>query len=658
MVLAKNKKTANIHKFIFLTPIMKMKTKIIIGLLLFVFGGINFSLAQNSNNNNGEVADFDVKNAMTDVQALKKNLDELIDELYSLDEQERWTNNSISDKYRATRGEIVKVIQTINTTTDTITEQLKKIETYKKLMVITYKELQASRSGMVDTKQHIEDFVNFIYKLDNKLYNENTNSIDEIKLLINSDNVPLTLANNHLVQSMVIQINDLMNSFQVNEKKQLETMKKLNQLKSEAKASIGQYQNEIEQLQQKKNYLLQFMKLYQNDTTQKQITIDTFFESTKDVYTKIIELIHDSKRWVYKVDFDMEKKLEKLNKTTNNNAYPLAWPIYPIESIQTYFWDEQYQKQHGVPHMGIQIKAEQRTPVYAARDGIVYFVAENDHIAINWIMIAHTDWYISVYQYLNEHIVQAGDEVKKGQIIWYSWGEPGTRGAGFISQWANLSFSIFKDWIARDPFEILDTSIVQDKQVLPEGYQIKYLRDKYARTIDITDLELMTGDTHIKRQVQFLSKFWIGTYRNIAFRENVVKETNIDTDMVICVAFAESTLGRHLSTSNNIGNVGNNDRWDRVWFTSAYGGARAIAVTLNNSALGKYHTINQLSRYGNKDGMIYASSPINRQTNVLKCLSQIKWYYVPEDFPFRTGPNPNINNPIPEKVEFGESLSK
>lgn len=68
---------------------MKMKTKIIIGLLLFVFGGINFSLAQNSNDNNGEVADFDVKNAMTDVQALKKNLDELIDELYSLDEQER-----------------------------------------------------------------------------------------------------------------------------------------------------------------------------------------------------------------------------------------------------------------------------------------------------------------------------------------------------------------------------------------------------------------------------------------------------------------------------------------------------------------------------------------------------------------------------------------
>ena len=93
-------------------------------------------------------------------------------------------------------------------------------------------------------------------------------------------------------------------------------------------------------------------------------------------------------------------------------------------------------------------------------------------------------------------------------------------------------------------------------------------------------------------------------------------------------------------------------------FNSAYIGGRAIAVTLNNSALGNYHTINQLSRYGNKDGKIYASSPINRQTNVLKCLSQIKGYYIPEDFPFRTGPNPNIGNDEPETVEFGESLTK
>ena len=606
-----------------------------------------------------EVNDFDVANAMKDMENLKTNLDEVIQKLYELDEKERGEDNTISEKYRSTRTEIVNVIQTINQTTESITEQLQKIVTYKKLMLRSYKELQASRSWMNDTKQYIKDFSNFIYKLDNKLYNEDSNSIDDMKLLINSDNIPLTLANDSLVQSMLLQLDDLMTNFQDNEQQQIETIKKLNALKSDAKASITQYQIEIEKLQQKKNYLLQFMQLYEWDTTARKLSIENFFESTKGVYDKTIELIKDIKNGIYKVDFDMEKKIKELKKIENDNqAYPLARPLYPIEDIQTYFGDINFQKQYGVPHIGIQIKAIQRTPVYAAREGIVYFVADNDEIGINRAMIVHTDGYVTVYQYLNETVIEPGDIVKRGQLIGYSWGEPGTRWAGFISQWANLTFEIFKDGIALDPCEILDASIVKDKDILPDWYQIKYLRDKYARTIDITDLELMTGDTLLKRETQFLTKYGVGVYKQVAFREDVVKGTNIDKDVVMCIAFAESTLWKYLSTSNNIGNVGNNDRWDRVWFYSAYAGARAIPVTLNNKALGYYHTINQLSRYGNKEGKIYASSPINRQTNVLKCLSQIKWYYIPEDFPFRTGPNPNIENNDPETVEFGEYITK
>ena len=38
------------------------------------------------------------------------------------------------------------------------------------------------------------------------------------------------------------------------------------------------------------------MKLYQNDKTQRQLTIDNLFESTKDVYTKIAEFVKDIKR--------------------------------------------------------------------------------------------------------------------------------------------------------------------------------------------------------------------------------------------------------------------------------------------------------------------------------------------------------------------------
>lgn len=636
-----------------------MNKKLWLTLLILLIGGINLCKGQDTTIDPSASDSFNVETAMSKMQDLKGNLDGVIKELYALDGKERGTGNAISDTYRATRKEIVNVIQTINHTTDTISEQLNKISTYKKLILVTYKEIQGSRSGLVDTKQYIEDFSNLIYKLNNKLYNEQTNTIDDVKLMINADNIPVTLANDYLVQSMTLQLNELMNKFQENEQTQIETIKKINELKSKTKKAVDEYQIEIEKLQQKKEYLLQFMKLYQNDKTQRQLSISNLFESTKWVYDKTQELVKDIKKWTYKVDFDIEKKIKELTAIeTDNEIYPLARPIYPIEKIQTYFGDENFQKLNRVPHIGIQIQAAQKTPVYASRDGIVYFVADNDKIGINRVMILHTDGYVTVYQYLNQTVIKVGNIVRRGQIIGYSWWEPGTRGAGFISQGANLTFEIFKDSIAMDPFEILDASIVKDKEVLPDGYQIKYLRDKYARPIDITDLTLMTGETLAKRESQFLIRYGVGIYRQVAFRENVVQGTNIDKDMVICVAFAESTLGHYLSTSNNIGNVGNNDRWDRIPFQSAYGGARAIPITLNNRALGNYHTIKQLSRYGNKDGMIYASSPINWQTNVLKCLSQIKGYYIPEDFPFRTWPNPNIDNPTPETLSFGESLSK
>ncbi|MEI8092024.1 MAG: hypothetical protein WCG98_07700 [bacterium] len=56
----------------------------------------------------------------------------------------------------------------------------------------------------------------------------------------------------------------------------------------------------------------------------------------------------------------MDQKMKELNKIANDTEnYPVAWPIYPIEHILTYFGDVAYQTQYGVPHIGIQIQATQ-----------------------------------------------------------------------------------------------------------------------------------------------------------------------------------------------------------------------------------------------------------------------------------------------------------
>ena len=41
---------------------------------------------------------------------------------------------------------------------------------------------------------------------------------------------------------------------------------------------------------------------------------------------------------------DKLKELESIEK--DSETYPLAWPVYPIENIQTYFGDLGFQKQY------------------------------------------------------------------------------------------------------------------------------------------------------------------------------------------------------------------------------------------------------------------------------------------------------------------------
>jgi len=76
----------------------------------------------------------------------------------------------------------------------------------------------------------------------------------------------------------------------------------------------------------------------------------------------------------------------------------------------------------------------------------------------------------------------------------------------------------------------------------------------------VADLPVIDGATVDERSQNFLAGYAVGIYKTLTFWDNAVTNTNIDRDMVICVAFAESTLGRYLSTDDNIGNIGNNDR--------------------------------------------------------------------------------------------------
>ena len=596
--------------------------------------------------------DAAIEKALQEVGGLKSSVPLLTDELFALDRAQRAENDGqLQVNYREVRDEMVKIIQDIDRSSKSISIKLQEFSRYLVEIRGGLKQLEQTQYHLEVGKKYLDQLLFLVYKMEREIYDTTWDSIDMLKLFVKSDNIPATLVGQDILASLLFQVNDLVNQASTQESQKKAQLEKLTQLKSEAQKSIDYYAKEIQKLQEKKRYLLDFMELYK---TKQAVGITALSSAFKSVNETIIGYVDEIINKKYQKNTVIQEALKVLaqEKTPSNwsGVSPLAWPAYPITKITTVFNDFDYEKTHEFKNNFLQIAVPQWSPVYAMRAGVVYQIEEGEN-KINWVMILHTDGYISTYSYLNSIEVEIGDAVKRGQFIWKSWWEAGTRGAWFISEGQNLTFQIFKDGVAIDPLTVLDLSVVMDRDtVLPEEYRLKYFNDHYVRPIDVTRLQLMKGDTVDERAKSFLWLYAVGPYRNLSFWDGVVRGTNIDRDMVICVGFAESTLGQYLATSNNIGNVGNNDRGDRIAYNNPYYGARLIPLTLNNQYLGHYHTINQLSRYGNAEGKIYASSPINRQTNVLKCLSQIKGFYVPEDYPFRTGENPNLNGTATEML--------
>lgn len=118
-------------------------------------------------------------------------------------------------------------------------------------------------------------------------------------------------------------------------------------------------------------------------------------------------------------------------------------------------------------HAGLDIGADQGTPVQSIGDGTVSRTVENHSSAGTYIEIEHTGFppVHSRYLHLSKPYVKGGDKVVKGQTIALSGGKPGTYGAGSSFE-PHLHFETWdadpgRNWSKRtnhwfDPLEILE----------------------------------------------------------------------------------------------------------------------------------------------------------------------------------------------------------
>lgn len=70
-------------------------------------------------------------------------------------------------------------------------------------------------------------------------------------------------------------------------------------------------------------------------------------------------------------------------------------------------------------HNGIDFGSGMNAPVYAAADGKVT-LAQFSRSFGNWIILEHSNGYVSIYAHLNSFNTRAGDRVRKGEVIGFT----------------------------------------------------------------------------------------------------------------------------------------------------------------------------------------------------------------------------------------------
>lgn len=318
-----------------------------------------------------------------------------------------------------------------------------------------------------------------------------------------------------------------------------------------------------------------------------------------------------------------------------------SWPVYPEFWISSFYQDKEYRELFRSDHEAIDIIARQWTPIKAPADWYVVYVLPPDTNDYAYIALKHSNWYVTVYGHVSEVLVWELDFVEAWDIFAKTGGEYGTKWAWLITTGPHLHFEVFLDKKTVDPLNFLDLSVFAFNS-LPEKYKFKFYADfRTKKWYEYKDLEEKTKSfrlewaTESERQKNLINKYATSSFRNWSMWVEESLDWNIDPTFVMCIWLAETGLGRNLKTPYNVWNIWNTDSWATKDYMNARSWIYWIVRTLNNRILWHYNEIKDLSRYGNKTWPIYASSPDHWHNNIIKCMSAIKWMYVPDSYNFR-----------------------
>lgn len=572
---------------------------------------------------------IDLDRAKITLQDLALSLQQMQVDYDQVDEKRTY----LEERYGEMTKSIERTLDIASRNKALVGDTLRKISLLETNITDLKEKLRIVKDDLWVAREQVTSYVLFLYQSYQSLYGT-TDTFSVWKQFLWWRAIDIGLTAQQFAEMLTNALEQQMAVMQQKQKDYADMTKDLNKAKIAYHQTAKLLQRDLERLEEQKQYLYAQLRALQTDKATLDQQAAAMRRSQEEVAAELLKVKKMTLESVWSTSEQVALLLELPDRSVGRNYF--TWPILPPKHVATFFgdlisnpWDEQSKQ---AEYMRFELP--QWELVYASAPWLVYSVADGGMETASQIVVLHKQWLVTVYTPMEELYVRPGDVVRRGQVIWKSGWQPWTKWAGVESTFPHLDYYVFFNSEAKDPLEYLDTSVME-KEHVPSQRQRKRLDDLYAREVPVEPLPWIQWETVAERRDSFLKRYARGAYADAALWYDAAEWQGVDPLLGMCVWFAE-TWFKNFKTSNNIWNVGNNDRGDVVTYESPIVWARALYSVLNNQYLWWYHTLNELSRFGNSDGFIYASSPYNRQRNIMRCLIGIYGYAIPEDFPFRT----------------------
>jgi murein DD-endopeptidase MepM/ murein hydrolase activator NlpD len=353
--------------------------------------------------------------------------------------------NKEIEKINKEIGRYQKELEEVGREADTLKGAIRSLDiTHDKLL----QDIRLTENKVDSTNLNLDRLALEIIESENKI-DTNSEALSETLRLLNEageSSLVETFLKYDDISSFWNEVGTLEN-FQIGVKQNLANLKVVKEVLEGQKDETERRRDELETLRSDLDSQENIVEVNKN---QKQSLLSQT-KNKESEYKKILDRNLARKAEFEKELFEFESQLKiAIDPSLIPSAQSgiLSWPLDSIFITQLFGRTVDAKRLYvSGTHNGVDFRSAMGTPVRSATDGVVSHVGNTDNVNGcysfgKWILVKHNNGLSTLYSHLSTIKVSPGQQVKRGGVIAFSGGLPGTPGAGY-STGPHLHFGVY-----------------------------------------------------------------------------------------------------------------------------------------------------------------------------------------------------------------------